>query len=143
MTAGASHAVRERTGRLSNHGLSLVISGGPRAVAEARDAIGLLSRDLGLDVIDLLRLLISELVTNSVRHGGAGHDGIVKLEVSVSNGRVRAEVMDLGPGFSRRHLRAPAPGAESGWGLTIVERLAADWGTNHGGRCVWVELARG
>lgn len=79
-------------------------------------------------------LVVSELVTNSVRHGSS--DGI-DVKVSAGNGRIRVEVSDNGPGFA-----ADAPRGE-GLGLAIVERLADRWGMSDERRkfTVWAELS--
>jgi anti-sigma regulatory factor (Ser/Thr protein kinase) len=122
-------------------GLSLVLQGGPQAVSEARSAVGLLARDIGEELVPSLKLLVSELVTNSILHGGAGPSDPVRLDIGTTGGAVRVEVTDLGPGFdpgSGQSSRAP----EGGFGLAIVERLASSWGTTHGGRCVWFEIKR-
>jgi len=86
------------------------------------------------------RLLVSELVTNAVRHVPAEHAGGVELRVEVRDGRLRAEVHDAGPGFEPRP-RMDGPDVPSGWGLHIVDRVASRWGVEHqGGSVVWFEL---
>lgn len=79
-------------------------------------------------------LLVSELVTNSVRHS-ASQDINVKVK---SNGeRIRVEVSDDGPGFTEHSPRG------DGLGLTIVEKLSDEWGLTSGDRfTVWAELHR-
>lgn len=128
-----------RSGRLSGNTLSLVLPGGPRAAAEARSALGVLARELEPSLLPELRLLVSELVTNSVTHGQAGPDDPIRLEVAVSNGGVRVEVTDLGPGFTPS---SPTTASQrlGGWGLVFVDRISARWGTDQRGRCVWFEL---
>jgi hypothetical protein len=85
---------------------------------------------------------VTELVSNSVKHGRAGPDDPVRLELVVSDRAVRVEVSDLGPGFTPTPQPKPAPGGMGGWGLIMVDRSASRWGTRHGGRCVWFELER-
>src|SRR5581483_539464 len=72
-----------------------------------------------------LRLLVSELVTNSVRHAG---EGTIRIRALLADDRVRVEVHDDGPGVRQRR-----PGASvldgSGRGLRLVEQLADHWGT--------------
>jgi anti-sigma regulatory factor (Ser/Thr protein kinase) len=133
---------KHRSGRLAGNRLSLVLPGGAHAASEARSALGVLARELGDGVLPGLRLLVSELVTNSVMHGGAGPNDPIRLEVAVSAGGVRAEVTDLGPGFTPPR-QAPAPSEPGGWGLVIVDRVAARWGAEQGGRVVWFELESG
>jgi anti-sigma regulatory factor (Ser/Thr protein kinase) len=87
------------------------------------------------------QLLVSELVSNSVRHAGLGRDDLIRVTADWSGDRLRVHVRD-----GARPTRAspiagsirPAPGAESGWGLYLVDRLASRWGTTAGG--YWFEL---
>jgi anti-sigma regulatory factor (Ser/Thr protein kinase) len=85
-----------------------------------------------------LRLLVSELVTNSVRHVTGSTQPVV-LAVRVGSRRIRVEVHDGGSGFEPGK---PEPrGADGGFGLFLVERMASRWGvdTREGTR-VWFEL---
>lgn len=132
----------ERTCRLSSNALALVFPGGVEAAIEARRAVGLLRRPIGPELLSLIELLVTELVANSVRHGGAGPNDPIRLELVVSEEVVRVEVSDLGPGFKPNERPMPADDATRGWGLTIVDRSATRWGIRHGGRCVWFELER-
>jgi len=133
-----SHA--ERSCRLSSNALALVLPGGPEAAFEARSAVRLLRRPIGPELVPLIELLVTELVTNSVKHGRAGPDDPVRLELVVSDETVRVEVSDLGPGFRPTPQPKPAPDGIGGWGLIMVDRSASRWGTRQGGRCVWFEL---
>jgi anti-sigma regulatory factor (Ser/Thr protein kinase) len=117
------------------------VAGVPDGVGTARQAVeDVVPRWLTSEALDTVRLLVSELVTNSIVHGGGGHP----VEVSVyenSNG-LRVEVSDCGPGV------VPAPGAmgseRGGFGLFLVERLADHWGvTRDGSTRVWFELTQG
>ena len=85
-----------------------------------------------------LRLLVSELVTNSVRHV-AGSEKPVKLAVRIAGGKIRVEVHDGGAGFAPGR---PEPrGADGGFGLFLVERMASRWGVEtRDGTRVWFEL---
>jgi anti-sigma regulatory factor (Ser/Thr protein kinase) len=132
----------ERTGRLSSSGLAIVLPGGLEAAVEARSAVGLLRRPIGPELLPLIELLVTELVSNSVRHGGAGPNDSVRLALAVSEEAVRVEVSDLGPGFRPAPHPLPATDGRGGWGLIILDRSATRWGTRRGGRCVWFELDR-
>jgi anti-sigma regulatory factor (Ser/Thr protein kinase) len=134
-----SHA--ERICRVSSNALALVLPGGPEAAFEARSAVRLLRRLIGPEQLPLVELLVTELVSNSVKHGGAGPDDPVRLELVVSDEAVRVEVSDLGPGFKPPPQPAPSADRGGGWGLVMIDRSASRWGTRHGGRCVWFELA--
>lgn len=116
--AGARHFVRQRL------------------AANGRDSLG-----------DVAALLVSELVTNAVRHGRSGG----WVSVDCSGPVVRIEVADYGPGSPRRG--DPGPEDLGGRGLLIVESLATAWGVralrdeSHGdarrvsaGKIVWFEL---
>jgi anti-sigma regulatory factor (Ser/Thr protein kinase) len=87
------------------------------------------------------QLLVSELVSNSIRHAGMGRDDLIRVTADWSGGRLRVHVRD--GGLPRRappvvgSIR-PAPGAESGFGLYLVDRLASRWGTTASG--YWFEL---
>jgi anti-sigma regulatory factor (Ser/Thr protein kinase) len=132
----------ERSCRLSSNALALVLPGGVEAPIEARGAVRLLRRVIGGELLPLTELLVSELVTNSVRHGGAGPDDPVRLEVVVSDHTVRVAVSDLGPGFRPTPQPKTTADGIGGWGLIMVDRSATRWGTREGGRCVWFELER-
>jgi anti-sigma regulatory factor (Ser/Thr protein kinase) len=89
------------------------------------------------------QLLVSELVSNSVRHAGLGRDDLIRVTADWSGDRLRVHGRD----GARPTLASPisgsirpAPGAESGWGLYLVDRLASRWGTTAGGH--WFELRR-
>lgn len=78
------------------------------------------------EVVDRVELLVSELVTNSLKHGGLGKEDSIGVHFDLSPCRVRVEVTNRGRAF-RPRLRPP-PGAGSGWGLVLVDRLADRWG---------------
>jgi len=92
-------------------------------------------------MLDDIRFLVNELVTNSIRHGRVGASQHIGLKVLASDTMVRVEVRDPGPGFT------PKPRAHDddsmGWGLHLVQHLSDRWGvTRDGEMCVWFEMAR-
>src|SRR3954464_3632362 len=98
----------------------------------------------GLDGVDPsvlpdMRLLVSELVTNSVKYGG---DGPVRLEVQASEGSLRAEIIDQGVGFTPK-VRDDDLDRVGGWGLHLTEHLTSRWGTYEGSTHVWFEIDLG
>jgi anti-sigma regulatory factor (Ser/Thr protein kinase) len=96
-------------------------------------------RDLPQVAFDV-RLLVSELVANSVRHAGLAESQTVRLVVEFAPGRLRCEIRDAGPGFSARTLPDGGSG-EGGWGLHLVDRLTDRWGVEQGaGTLVWFEI---
>ena len=88
-----------------------------------------------------LRLLVSELVTNSVRYAAAAA-APVALAVQIAPDTIRVEVRDGGNGFEPgTPMPRDAEAGFGGYGLFLVERMASRWGvdTNQGTR-VWFEL---
>lgn len=122
--------------------LSLWFAGAPKAAPAARRALESLSEHVEPARLYDLALLVTELVTNSVRHAGIGPASAVGLEVVVRPGRLRAVVSDPGPGFEPE-VADPDDLDEGGRGLFIVEQLASRWGveTEAPGTRVWFELA--
>jgi two-component sensor histidine kinase len=106
----------------------------PRAARAALNGVA----DLHPDVRATAALLISELVTNSVRHAGGGAADQIEVAISV-DGVLHVEVADGGAGIPPEVLDA-GPEADGGRGLFIVSRLARRWGAERGGGVVWFEL---
>jgi anti-sigma regulatory factor (Ser/Thr protein kinase) len=107
------------------------------APAAARGALDEIAHAVSADRMRDLRLLVSELVTNAVRHA---EGAAVRLIVSLRRGVLRVEVHDPGRGFE---LKAPPqdPLRASGWGLVLVEELADRWGVDGTPRTrVWFEM---
>ena len=103
-------------------------------------AISKLRADLDPPLIETLRLLVTELITNSVRHT----DGdCLTLRVAIGKSAVLTEVSDEGPSFDPAGVAAPGTD-NRGWGLFLVERLAKRWGVRDDGdsKRVWFELPR-
>ncbi|GAA3929794.1 ATP-binding protein [Streptomyces gulbargensis] len=94
-------------------------------------------------VEDAASLVLSELLTNAVRHGQVPGREIETRFVRVQ-GRLRIEVHDAS---ERRPLMAlPVDGAQGGWGLPPLDSLAAAWGVGDReglGKLVWAEVAVG
>ena len=114
----------------------------PEAAAEARHALG--------DIADVLpggrardvRLLVSELVTNAVRHANLDAGDQILLVIELVDNRLRVEVHDPGGGFVPTSP-SPDPARPSGWGLYLVAELADRWGVESDERTlVWFELDR-
>jgi serine/threonine-protein kinase RsbW len=84
-------------------------------------------------------LLVSELVTNAIQHAGPGGSTTV-LRLEYVGGWLRIEVHDASP--HRPRPRIPDRLDESGFGLMLVDALAAKWGVQHtaAGKAVWAEL---
>ncbi len=119
--------------------LQISIPSDPHAPSRVRRAIERLAGTLEDEMVEQLKLLATELVTNSCRHAAAKGDPIgvvLRMDDSV----VRLSVTDTGPGFSVPG-GTPDPADESGRGLFIVDALADRWGVDaEGGSRVWLEL---
>jgi anti-sigma regulatory factor (Ser/Thr protein kinase) len=111
----------------------------PSAPARARGALGEIEGRISAERMRDVRLLVSELVTNSVKHARVGEDDSIILEVKVDDERVRIEVRDPGPGFEPP-AAAPPDDADAGWGLFLVEQLADEWGVVKERQTVWFEI---
>lgn len=120
--------------------LDFELRGGRAAPAEARQALGHLERELGPPAMEVLRLLVTELVTNAVRHARVEQVGV---KVAVGKEALLVEVSDTGPGFRPEEHDAYAAD-DSGWGLYLVGRLADAWGVKQerNGTRVWFRLRR-
>jgi GAF domain-containing protein/anti-sigma regulatory factor (Ser/Thr protein kinase) len=106
--------------------------------SRARLVVGDVLRGWGLPrLVDAATLLVSELVTNAVRHAGTG----LRLDIMRLPAGVRVAVTDHAP--QARAERQPVDVAtEGGRGLFLVEELSDDWGTDTSdeSKTVWFEL---
>ena len=112
----------------------------PDAVAEARRwAAGVTRGLLDPDQAQSLRLIVSELVTNALRHGAEGER--IDLAVTPKPEFLCVQVTDDGPGIAPRP-RALETDEEGGFGLYFVEQLTRRWGVTRENRRtrVWFEL---
>jgi anti-sigma regulatory factor (Ser/Thr protein kinase) len=92
------------------------------------------------ETIETASLLVSELVTNSLRHGNAILNASVVLRIFQHDEVIRIEVVDWGQGFDYRPRSEPLDHA-GGWGLYLVEQLSSRWGMDRGTpNVVWFEL---
>src|SRR5205085_5593423 len=121
--------------------MSFELAGGPYAVTAARLAIADLESHVDPSLAFDVRLLVSELVTNSVQHAKVSAEDSIVLGVRLSDDTVRCEVRDHGPGF-KPPATPPPDDADAGWGLFLVEQLADAWGVGDGGKGVWFEIRR-
>ncbi|NJQ02568.1 ATP-binding protein [Streptomyces zingiberis] len=115
----------------------------PRSVGRARAALRAQLSAWGVagDAADNAELLISELMTNAVRHAQAPPGREIAARFALTEGRLLLEVSDAG-----ERLPVPTqapPDAENGRGLALVAALAHDWGVRPRdgvGKCVWALL---
>ena len=126
-------------------GVDLHLIGGPDAPGEAREAIRTeLAPHLSDEEAFELELLVTELVTNAVLHGGMAGGGTVGLRLDVRPDALRLEVRDTGPGFEPG---SPQPRdfeqGGGGFGLVLLDRFARTWGVDgDGGARVWADIPR-
>jgi anti-sigma regulatory factor (Ser/Thr protein kinase) len=115
----------------------------PGVVRAARHAVRDTLRAWGLDPVmgDVTELLVSELVTNSLRYA-SGPIGVrlVRPELGETTPSLLVEVSDPLPDPPTE--RAAEPDDEGGRGLQLVACTARRWGTRRGrtGKTVWFEL---
>lgn len=109
--------------------------GAPRT---AREALAFIAQDVPEHELETARLLVSELVTNSIRHGPQGPNATVELAIDVDSTRLRVEVAD----GSRSPARPRAPSEDGGYGLALVTAMASRWGAGieDGRNVTWFEL---
>ena len=124
--------------------LDLQLHAGATAPSYARALVGGLRDRVPEDVLDDLVLLVSEVVTNCVRHAGLGPADAIRLHVRATSESVRLDVVDLGRGFDMPEAAVPDPREPGGWGLYIVDQLADRWGVERSkGSRVWFEIDAG
>ena len=130
---------RNRSGAAES--IRIQIPGDNEAASRARAELSRLRSMLDDPVVENIRLLVTELVTNSVRHA---HATTIELMIVVSRTRVHVEVANPGGGFEPRP--SGPEDSDTGWGLFLVDRLSDDWGVTQGSgvdyQRVWFELAR-
>lgn len=135
------------TARAAQPAATVTLRADPESVKTARDftRVTLHLWDMGA-VADLAELVISELLTNAIRHGvpSARHilsDHCVRLRLLAQAPFVMCMVADPGRGIPV--LRDAGPDAETGRGLTVVDACCVRWGwhlLDGGGKVVWVLL---
>jgi anti-sigma regulatory factor (Ser/Thr protein kinase) len=129
-----------RPGSMEEPRLDLFVRARPNELAAVRRAVSTLP--IAEPDRDVVRLLVNELVTNSIRHAGIGPDGTIRIQAGIDSGTLRVNVIDGGPSSLPvpGGIR-PSPGASSGWGLFFVETLATRWGRGPGRFWFEVELS--
>jgi anti-sigma regulatory factor (Ser/Thr protein kinase) len=119
--------------------LRLDVDAGPHGPSQARRAVAQCASRLGLEEEgDDLLLLVSEMVTNAVRHGAPP----VRLEVAADDDLVRVAVDDADPRLPQ--ARRPGVDAEGGRGMVLVDELSCEHGVQPQppGKSVWAAVRR-
>src|SRR5919202_1255729 len=117
MQGGTASAPRQRQ--------TFTVRPEPHSVPQARERVIELAEPFVTDArIADLRLVISEVITNAVRHGGSGD---MLVAVTPKQGYLCVQVTDPGDGFAPR---PPAfdPDEDGGLGLFLGGRLTRRWG---------------
>jgi len=117
------------------HTASWTVPSDPSAVAGVRAAAAEILRDWGMEgEAFTLELILSELVTNAIRHA-TGPVGVRLI-------RDRSLICEVSDGSSvSPHLRRATAMDEGGRGLFLVAQFADRWGTRYtpGGKVIWTE----
>ncbi|HSD22904.1 MAG TPA: SpoIIE family protein phosphatase [Solirubrobacterales bacterium] len=138
---GAEVASGAGTARTPGDLIAVELEPGRGCPADARSALSPLAGELTTQAYMDLRLLVSELVTNCVRHARLQPGDLIRLQVERSDRVLRVEVTDPGHGFGAQGVE-PDDGGTGGWGLFLTERLADRWGVDRDGglTTVWLEM---
>jgi anti-sigma regulatory factor (Ser/Thr protein kinase) len=116
----------------------------PESVKTGRDFTRATLLDWGMPALtDVAELVVSELVTNALRHGvpsvcKLASEHCIRLRLLAQAPFVMCMVTD--PGSDIPVLRESGPDSESGRGLNVVESCSVRWGwhlVDEGGKVVW------
>src|SRR3954471_8594531 len=114
--------------RLGDAQIDLRLTRNSEAASAARRSLDKFKGLLPPDKLEDVRLVMSELVTNSVRHAKLSPEDHISLTVVVSAGSVRGRGCDPGPGFEVPSEPSPRADLRGGWGLPIIETISDRWG---------------
>ena len=111
----------------------------PEAATIARGMLDRVAERLHGEIAERAKLLVTEVVANSVVHGGTREPIRIRMEARAETFSV--QVSDAGPAFDPE-VHLPDPGSKSGWGLYLVDTLSDRWGVrpSNGDVTVWFEL---
>jgi anti-sigma regulatory factor (Ser/Thr protein kinase) len=120
--------------------ISTELPASKHAPQRARELVREAAEDCGVPADDRWRmeLIVTELVTNAVRHGPGGP---VELALQAGGNGFRGEVADPGPGIRRNELVSRRATEEGGRGLFLVDALSDNWGFSEDRSRVWFEVA--
>lgn len=120
--------------------VSLELPATNHAPARAREAVREAAARTGVSDDERWRveLIITELVTNAIRHGPGGP---VEIALEAGGRGVRGEVSDPGPGIRRQKLVRRKATEDGGRGLFLVDALSDSWGLCDDRSRVWFEVS--
>jgi len=124
---------------MSMKSVELILPAALTTPAEARGVVEAIGSDLPEPVLIDVKLLMTELVANALKHASRGIQAVI-IRIT-RNHFVRVEVLDPGPMFNP-DPRPPGTGTGSGRGLFLVDAVANAWGVEpeEAGKKVWFEL---
>lgn len=128
-------AATQRSGRRE-----LLLDGHPESVGEARRlALELTEPIVEERLLPDLQLVLSEVVSNAVRHGSSA--GAILLALTPKDDYLCVQVTDPGPGLAPVP-RATTPDEDGGWGFFLIEQMTRRWGFTRekGHTRVWFEF---
>jgi anti-sigma regulatory factor (Ser/Thr protein kinase) len=122
-------------------GSDMLLQADERAPSRARQALTDIAVGVPEEVVDRALLLLSEAVTNSVRHGTSAAEDAIGISIDVDHTRIHVDVADAAPLDSPLRPRGQH-GMEGGLGLLLIDRMADRWGAAplRTGKTVWFEL---
>jgi serine/threonine-protein kinase RsbW len=141
MTGRASDVASGARATAPPQSLVFELAAGPTAASTARRTLLAGKVRVARSIRDDVLLLLTELVSNAVRHAEAGAGRAVRVDFRQRARMVRVAVFDEGTGFT---ADAPQPERDKpgGWGLFLVDRIADRWAVTRtaSGTCAWFEI---
>jgi two-component sensor histidine kinase len=118
------------------------VPGGPHAAARARRLVeSELTGRMPHALVEDVCLLVTELVANGVRHGGATTDRTLHVLLEGRGAGLHVEVINALATSGRVAPRKPDLDGGGGIGLHLVEELATRWGVRSSRpAAVWFEM---
>ena len=112
-----------------------------KAPSVAREEVALaVSHVVTPERLDALRIAVSEVMTNAVRHGSS-REGSIGIDLRVGVDTIRVTVTQGEPAFSRPDHPTPSSTGEGGFGLPLLEALSDRWDVDPGPPAsVWFEM---
>jgi anti-sigma regulatory factor (Ser/Thr protein kinase) len=138
-----ANETRDEQADAASSRVQLPLTADIRAPREARTFVRTRWPELDEEVLDDVVLIVSELVSNAVQHG----EPDIVLRMLVEPFSIDVSVLDHGAQVPPPTVQVPSDAATSGRGLSIVDRLASDWGVkpleSGDGKHVWARLRVG
>jgi two-component sensor histidine kinase len=109
-----------------------------RAARAARQSLRTLEDYVSEETIEDLGLLVTELVSNCVRHAALAEEQRIDVDAEPAGRVIRVEVRNPGRAELTNELHRPEG---TGWGLFIVTKVASRWGVSMDGTTsIWFEI---